>query len=1809
MQPLDFAQKIIELHADEESATILASLRVDPLVWESLQDADWVSKILEDPAVKELWNPGSLAMMKLGNPIPPDQLRATPLQPLAPELRQSAARAYENTIQTGQAPSSLGAAGLLALALRENWRLTESWSGILDELNIHTAANPDPEVAIWQTPLACLYSMGPEQKQLLGEIFPAASDPASNHRIHLVTHILLANPIPFEERISMFSELLQPLLPADRLDCLKTLQKSGYGKLASEIARQLSGAEDTPMQPAGKTTWDVSNPAFTLHSTGDMAEVAQKAGLEMIAQDAEGALQSIESGHQKLIQNQAYLTAIRANMAQHRSDPAEALTLWESAYNLWPDSSAIQSGYGQILITAGRYEDAANILDRKSLHPATLAGLARINAHSGNLLVAQEYARKAALTYLEFYTMPANPAGLPFDETRSFLIDTLSSLDMHAENIVLLRELIQKCPNDCNLLSHLSRAYQSVGNLPEATRQASLLSALCPADQPSRRLLIGLYEQAENWSKALSERLRLIHNCTNPEIEDLLNIAVCSLKAGQPEQVIVTCKAILKMDGNNGLAHAYMGEALAITGDQQEAYNHFTQATLLAPDRPEPWLMLARSLQRNGDDQKALETLRAGSQASTTSAEILMALGEMYLDQQSPADALPAFRKAAGLAPKNPQITFDLCDTLRSLGHLIEAKQTIEKARQQWPAQAGLAFLHGKILLEQNEPANALAALATSIQNGKPTNEAYYIYANALMTLANQVENESLDLAQPLHPNITTKTAQYLDQAEQAIHTALDLKPDHRESRLLLAEILTSKRDFQAAQTILQELVNTDHEADPALAWRINLDMGRVNLGLGEIDSALVLLQETTHAHPQDLVAQQTLTEIYLTSQLAAETLQTARNAREIAPHNVANLCWFTRITYLLGNYPETIETLNRAAQLAPDRSDLLIQLAFVQITSGQIEEAHQSLLSVLQSTCANPTELHRAASILSTLDDLNSAAACLSRIIQENTPPNLSVLVELVKIYIKMGQFEDALKHIAHAIEIKPEDPELYVLQSDIFASLNRNQEAFACLEQALNINRNHGGVFPEEKIHLRLAHLQQKIGDLVGALQQAEMAHQASPENIDGIALIAELACALIHTDRLVEILTQASTLLEACEYPELDPEMQSAGTPAEAGDENRIAFLLTLIAEAQLNNRQDQGAELTLQRLQSILPNNPETLALMARIDLHNGDRRKALSEYGEAIHYYSDGAAILPYCARIVADAGFELTQWDSALDLLARSAEESKINPSAHLNLARGVIINAENQSTYRLLQVTEHAPGEEKLTEKYFQVFKKAILTANRASNSPEIIRWHNRGQAVYNLEAHQLTILAENLLDGNDAAALIAGYRRFGAADKAMEIAGKYTADAQVMMQTALLQMDQNPTAAYETAIQLVEACPHQPIYQMLAAMTAKGVGDFNSSLQYIKEALAFWPEEHLWHVFAGQLLTELGKTAEAVDHWQRAATLQPDNPEYVLALGKLHTSMGNSSMAIQTLEQAVRIAPANVESWLSLAKAYESRRDSQKAIRCAEQAIQLAPREIDPLLVAGELEFQAKEYKNALQYAQMASDLDPASSAGVILAVHSMEEMQQEKEALSWIDHKLPGLVDPLPILLEKARLTHSINGPQAALEILDHLAFQNPKSVPVLNRLAGVLAEMGKKEPAQQVAQESLKIDPEQYSVHLLLGRIKRMDGHLDQSIYHLTAAISLAPKEVEPYLELGRVYQDRREYAQAINTYQQAISIASQDHRAYYQAGLILRETKDYITAESMLRQAVELAPNDLTIRRQLGAMIAINLVHNPQEVSV
>ena len=69
-----------------------------------------------------------------------------------------------------------------------------------------------------------------------------------------------------------------------------------------------------------------------------------------------------------------------------------------------------------------------------------------------------------------------------------------------------------------------------------------------------------------------------------------------------------------------------------------------------------------------------------------------------------------------------------------------------------------------------------------------------------------------------------------------------------------------------------------------------------------------------------------------------------------------------------------------------------------------------------------------------------------------------------------------------------------------------------------------------------------------------------------------------------------------------------------------------------------------------------------------------------------------------------------------------------------------------------------------------------------------------------------------------------------------------------------------------------------------------------------------------------------------------------------------------------------------------------------------------------------------------------------------------------------------------------------------------------------------------------------------------------------------------------------------------------TFAQAAAAAPLSSQPHIEAALALKDAKDYDAAEAELRKAARLAPKDRRIQRQLAAVIALNLIHQPQEAS-
>ena len=308
---------------------------------------------------------------------------------------------------------------------------------------------------------------------------------------------------------------------------------------------------------------------------------------------------------------------------------------------------------------------------------------------------------------------------------------------------------------------------------------------------------------------------------------------------------------------------------------------------------------------------------------------------------------------------------------------------------------------------------------------------------------------------------------------------------------------------------------------------------------------------------------------------------------------------------------------------------------------------------------------------------------------------------------------------------------------------------------------------------------------------------------------------------------------------------------------------------------------------------------------------------------------------------------------------------------------------------------------------------------------------------------------------------------------------------------------------------------------------------------------------------------------------------------------------------------EQVLERDTQNEQALFYLASTQCQLNELEKAEENARNALVLEPNRADIHQLLSEISLKSNDFQGAYEYANKALQLNPKDLRSTVMLARSLTALGRHNEALAKINAILPDAPDPKSLQMERVDIIRKINGARAGLIELDKLLNQYPADYDILNALAKAYLEVGDPENAITSAQNALNASTdktplnEQANLHLLIGQVFRQSGQLDESIDHLSKAIELAPDRLEPYLELGLARKERRDYQQALQIFEQATTIDPADPRAPFQAGLALKESKDYKLSETMLRRAVSLAPNDLNIRRQLAAVVALNLVHNPR----
>lgn len=1790
MEPADLIMQLKDVFASPSAADVFKTIYLDPLLFRAFEESDAIEKCKTACGTEpENWTVLRIGLALSNVSLSEQDLTQEPLQPLAADLRQKVSTYYQKTSRNPGCVTSVEDAVMLSIALRERRRLTESWSGLSKEITHNfTVSQFNPED--WISAFAMTLEMGVDKDGLQEEISLFSTTLGEMEYFAFLSRILLSKTEnTLGEPSPLLIESIRVMDEATRVKALEWLHGYGYDELAQQISHQfISDGEKGKNQ----TEIELSDPLDVSNQLDLINKLALEQKIRSFASDP--AAQSTYLLQQEALLRQAQ-ARIEAQRAANITGEAR-IQAWGKVLKLVPESDLAKAEYAEACLQNGDTNTPLGITFGDSAHPYVLAVRALLAYRLGNLMETELFLDRL------MDVLKANP----YQEATTLqrIIDICGMINFPEKVDQLLSVLPAGLPIQKEAIKIRAKLAFSKQEYPKARQFAAASLLLDDGNPDSLRIMAKSHEKESDFESALGFWEQVISSTGNSNYRDHLSYADCAIHAGLADKALEISKEYIDKYPTSGEGYLICGDACQQLGDYEKAGEHYEKAVNLSPELEEPWQKLVNFHVAQSNLDKAVSILQTAVKAVPNSAKLNFALGCQLFQTGSTSEAIPLFQKAAMLEPANLEYVRTLAESYQKTGQWQEAENIYADLVKRNPNDQTTLLEHAKSLIKLNRKQDALNPLQQLMELNPVGTEAYLI-------LGQLVVDDLTPDAEQINLN-DVETIALLDYTRNILQDASTREPSETRFLLLIAEILTRMGEKEAARKLFASLTEKIDTLPADLRWRVSYGLGITSGQMGEFEVALAALQEAAQENPENIQIHQQLAEAFLKANLSQSALQAAQQALAIDPRNPDNLIWYANFCIRSHDLPEALSTLDAIIKIQPENSNLRIQLGAMHLQAGDLANARQTFERLIAENKLAPAQFQQMARILAEHKEFADAGAILKQGIQQDPRSSLPLLMDLVQYEQKMGDISSALNSLETAIAMDPENVYLQVVKADMYAYEGIYPDAITTLQSILaRVNPDGTADHPIDficSVLLRLAFLYRKAGDFAQAASSASSILEFEPDAPEANFLLADLAAqqmdfSVLQNQANVAVMDAGNQASDMQYLLSRYTAVLQGESPAEnvSSPLNTRWYLwntaLENIAQSP-DDRDEQSAQSLTGELENI--NLDEIDLLLPTM----GNQETRLPDV-PAYNILSSS----PVTYLVLAEAAAVVGKYDTAHEIINQTRDRFPLDTLPVFSHARLYALQAEEYRLYENMKIKNHLPPSDSMSLGSYETFEELMLAVERVADIPLVIAWHKRGIAAFHPTADNVAAVEETEEFGREP--------RFKIAKLAQEnnVAGMIQAiqsnpeNALRRVEAAVLAKDKAPQEALQLLDEYETRLSVHPIVLAGYALTAGEAGEAEEALAAMEKALGKWNNEPQWHIYASKWSRDLKFFDGAIAHLKAAADLEPDNFDYALEIGKDALDLQDHTLAIQYLRKAAHLDPVNYQPWLYMAKTYHIEGDVSQAIASIERAVTLAPNQADPQIFSAGLSLQAGHIEEALKKIDVALRLDPKNVDGLIVKSQALQANGHADEALELIERSLGKVANTLPLHLVKAEIIREKEGQKAYLRSLQEIAQDYPRDPNVLRMYAQALAENGSPADALQITQLAIKADPDNLPMHLLAGRLLRSTGQLDQAIDHFSACINIDPEMIEAYLEMARTYQERRDFSKAIALYEQVIDIAPQDYRGYYQLGLLLRDAKDYRGAETMLRRASELSRDDVNILRQLGAIIALNLVHHPQEASV
>ena len=659
--------------------------------------------------------------------------------------------------------------------------------------------------------------------------------------------------------------------------------------------------------------------------------------------------------------------------------------------------------------------------------------------------------------------------------TRIELADLLREQELYEQAIVQHEAIIQFKADDPYRVC-LSR--REIGNIHEANGdyEAAIgsydtaLALTAPGNWLRKDLqhrIIGIYAADGNWEGLIEYYQKKLETTPN-EPERLGLLAAAYIENQQLDEGIATYQKAVELAPTDANLRLNLIAAFRNAERFEDAAAAYESLSEQDPDDFGIYRELGELYLHLEDEDKARATYQRMIDRDPENAGTHLILAEIYASNEWIEDAAGAYQKVISLAPGN-------LDYIEYFGEFYFRQGNREKAIETWnmmvAADKGIAENYerlAQLLDTKNYRAEAIAASRKAVELMPDI----YRYREALAQLL--MKNEDYDAA----------LAEYTEAAKLAPNAFFAEEMDNQRIELYRRQgTLVEKIETVEAELETSGLPDADIFAKQKRLAKMYLKLGNITYALE------VLLKAKAH-HPDDIIVNRWLAEVYTKQNRRDDANAVYRhlitidnaNTREYytniarahlnamdfdaataaskqviahSPRNPEGHQMLAEIAKQSGNYDNAIDSLKQALRLRPEAIDIRAELAATYKLSGKPRQALAQYWRCWELSDTVNDKLAFVKPLSEAYYDLGRRGEFeekLKQLSKSNTS-NVGPVIALAELYRMEGDLPSARFQLARALDRERENPDLLTQLVSISVNLGDNQDALTYQQRLVKV------------------------------------------------------------------------------------------------------------------------------------------------------------------------------------------------------------------------------------------------------------------------------------------------------------------------------------------------------------------------------------------------------------------------------------------------------------------------------------------------------------------------------------------------------------------------------------------------------------------------------------------------------------------------------------------------------------------------------------------------------------------------------------